>query len=94
MLGHSGNIKSAIKALEIVDKQLAKIYKIIKKLNGTMIITADHGNVEEMLNLKTGEIDTEHSSNPVPFILINQSFIKNHLSLRRGGSLRDIAPIF
>ena len=55
-----------------------------------MIITADHGNVEEMINLKTGEIDTKHSSNPVPFILVDEKF-KNK-KLRKDGILGDIAP--
>jgi len=91
MLGHTGNLKAAIKAIEIVDQQLAKLYNKIKKMEGTMIITADHGNVEEMLNSKTGEVDTEHSTNPVPFMIINQN-LKNTNKLKKNGILADIAP--
>ncbi len=76
MIGHTGNFKAAIKAVEFIDKSLGKIYKVISKKGGTMIITADHGNVEEMINLQTGEIDTEHSTNPVPFILVNKDLKK------------------
>jgi 2,3-bisphosphoglycerate-independent phosphoglycerate mutase len=59
-------------------------------MGGLMIVTADHGNVEEMINLKTGKVDTEHSTNPVPFILVRQDFsLARVLSL---GSLSDVAP--
>ena len=92
MLGHTGNLKSAIKAVEVVDKSLGRIYRLIKKLKGTMIVTADHGNVEEMMNLKTGELDTEHSTNPVPFIIINHDFTHKNIRLRKDGILGDIAP--
>ncbi len=92
MLGHTGNLKAAIKAIEVVDKSLGRIYNFIKRLKGTMIITADHGNVEEMMNLKTGEMDTEHSTNPVPFILVNQDFNHKNLHLRKDGILADVSP--
>ena len=58
---------------------------------GTVLVTADHGNIEEMINLKTGEIDTEHSSNQVPFIVVNKN-MGNKIELRSGGALGDIAP--
>lgn len=90
MIGHTGNLKAAIKAVQIIDGCLGKIYKEVMKNKGTLIITADHGNVEEMINLKTGEQDTEHSNNPVPFILINNHLKK--IKLRSGGKLADIAP--
>ena len=61
----------------------------MKKLGGTLLITADHGNVEEVINLKTGDLDTEHSTNPVPTIIIDPS--QNSRSLPYG-SLKDIAP--
>jgi len=92
MIGHTGNLKAAILAVQIIDKCLNKIYKAVLKANGTMIITADHGNIEEMINLKTGEQDTEHSINPVPFILINKNLNKNNLKLKPKGILGDIAP--
>jgi len=91
MIGHTGNLKAAIKAVQIIDGCLGKIYKEILKDKGTLIITADHGNVEEMLNLKTGEMDTEHSNNPVPFIIINNK-LKKGLRLKSNGKLGDIAP--
>ena len=57
----------------------------------TVLITADHGNVEEMINLETGEIDTEHSVNPVPFIVVGKDFYKKKKKLEKG-KLADVAP--
>ncbi len=90
ILGHTGDLKAAIKGLEFVDKCLAEILGMCFKRNGTILITADHGNVEEMINLKTGEIDTKHSNNPVPFILVNEKLKK--INLRENGILADVAP--
>jgi len=90
MLGHTGNVKAAIIALEVIDKNLSKLYKKVMKMKGTLIITADHGNIEEMINLKTGEMDTEHSTNPVPFIIVNKE-LKN-IRLRKKGVLADVSP--
>jgi len=90
MIGHTGSLKAGIKAVEIIDKCLGEIYKEILKINGTMMITADHGNIEEIVNLETGEKDTEHSTNPVPFILINKK--SKQLKLRKTGILADVAP--
>jgi len=92
MLGHTGNIKAAIKAVEIIDKSVSRIYNLVKKLKGTMIITADHGNAEKMLNLETGELFTEHTTSPVPFIIANQNFNHKSLYLRQGGILGDVGP--
>lgn len=92
MIGHTGNLQVAIKAVKIIDTCLGKIYQAIKKCQGTMIITADHGNIEEMINLKTSEQDTEHSTNPVPFILVNEKLNKNKIKFRTNGILGDIAP--
>jgi 2,3-bisphosphoglycerate-independent phosphoglycerate mutase len=66
MVGHTGNLKAGVKAVEYVDACLAELIPSVLKGNGALLITADHGNVEEMLNVKTGEKDTEHSINPVP----------------------------
>jgi 2,3-bisphosphoglycerate-independent phosphoglycerate mutase len=66
MVGHTGNLEASIKAVEKVDECLARLIPLVLKKNGCMLITADHGNVEEVINLRTGEKDTEHSSNPVP----------------------------
>lgn len=89
MLGHTGNLSAGIEAVEYVDHCMGKIYESIKNHHGTMMITADHGNVEGMINLETGEIDTEHSANPVPFMLISP--MKIHL---RSGhfALSAVAP--
>jgi len=90
MVGHTGDLKAGIKAIEAMDYSLGLIYKAIqKKKDLVMIITADHGNIEEMINLKTGEVDTKHSCAPVPFILIHADFKKKRLLK---GKLGDIAP--
>lgn len=89
MVGHSGIIKATIKATEAIDKALGEIYKAILETNGTCIITADHGNAEQMLN-KDGSIRTAHSLYPVPFIIINENL--KHVKLKKEGTLADIAP--
>jgi 2,3-bisphosphoglycerate-independent phosphoglycerate mutase len=90
MVAHTGNLKAAIKCCEILDSCLKKIVDAYLKKDGTVIITADHGNIEEMINLETGEVDTEHSVNQVPFLIANKSL--KGLELNSGGSLSDIAP--
>lgn len=91
MIGHTGNIKAGIKCCGEIDKRLGRIVKQYLRVNGTVIVTADHGNVEEMINLKTNEVITNHSDNPAPFILINNK-LKNKIKLRKNGILGDIAP--
>ena len=71
MVGHTGNLEASVKAIEFVDKCLGKLYKSALENSFTLVVTADHGNAEEMLNPKTGEKITEHSINPVPFIVVN-----------------------
>lgn len=90
MVGHTGNLKAGIAACEAVDKGVGELYKFITQRGGTLIVTADHGNVEEMIDLETGEIDTEHSTNPVPFILVNDKLKQE--KLKSGGVLADVAP--
>lgn len=90
MIGHTGNLEAAIKCCELVDKYLGNIIKAYLKTNGTILVTADHGNIEQMLNIETGEVLTEHTTNPVPFILVNKK-LKN-IKLRSNGILADIAP--
>ncbi len=85
MLGHTGVLDAAIKAVETVDGCLEKIYRKLSSLGGVMIITADHGNCEEMLD-KDGNIVTSHTTNSVPFIIT-----KDNIKLR-DGILADIAP--
>jgi 2,3-bisphosphoglycerate-independent phosphoglycerate mutase len=72
MVGHTGVIPAAIKGVEAVDACLGKIIKEVLKLGGALIVTADHGNADVMINLITGEIDKEHTTNPVPFIVISR----------------------
>ncbi len=85
MLGHTGVLEAAIKGVEVVDECLEKIYNKIQQLNGTMIITADHGNCEEMLD-KNNNVLTSHTTNLVPFIVIKKGISLN------SGKLGDIAP--
>ena len=73
MVGHTGDIPAAIKAIETVDKCLGRIVKKMQSLEGALIVTADHGNADVMLNLQTGEVMKEHTVNPVPCIIVDES---------------------
>ena len=77
MVGHTGNLDATIKAVEIIDGAIAKIYPEILKAGGAMIITADHGNAEEKVYTRSGEKRTKHSSNPVPMYVLANEFKKN-----------------
>jgi 2,3-bisphosphoglycerate-independent phosphoglycerate mutase len=90
MVGHSGKLEPTIKAIEAVDAQLDRIYKAIKQKNGSWLISADHGNAEQMVDLVTGGPHTAHTTNPVPMIYVSEE--ANHYRLRTDGSLRDISP--
>jgi len=98
MVGHTGVLKAGIKACEVVDECLGKILKLVIEEKGAAVVTADHGNVEEMINLETGEIDKEHSTNPVPFVLITPFNKKLKPSNEKFdqiapiGALADVAP--
>lgn len=98
MVGHTGNMEATIKAVEVVDKNLSVLIPAVLQEGGCLLITADHGNAEELQNLRTGEINTEHSSNPVPFWYItsdnHREEIKNNPKQEYdpGGLLSDIAP--
>ena len=70
MVGHSGKLEPTIKAIEAVDAQLGRIYKAIREKNGSWLITADHGNAEQMVDLVTGAPHTAHTTNPVPMIYV------------------------
>ncbi|MDP3994472.1 MAG: 2,3-bisphosphoglycerate-independent phosphoglycerate mutase [bacterium] len=91
MVGHTGNIGAAVKACETVDMCVGKIATSVLSRGGTLLITGDHGNVEEMINNSTGEIDTEHNANPVPFIAISNNFLGKPNTLP-SGILADVAP--
>ena len=89
MVGHTGVIPAAIKAVETVDKCVGTAVEAVKKVDGELFICADHGNAEQMINYETGAPHTAHTTNPVPFILYNYDECK---ALREGGCLADIAP--
>jgi 2,3-bisphosphoglycerate-independent phosphoglycerate mutase len=90
MVGHSGKIEPTVKAVETVDACLGEIYKAVREREGGMIITADHGNAEMMIDPATGGPHTAHTTNPVPFIVISPD--GKRFSLREGGALQDISP--
>jgi 2,3-bisphosphoglycerate-independent phosphoglycerate mutase len=98
MVGHTGNEDAAIIAVEAVDKCLEKLIREVLSKNGCLLITADHGNAEEMLSVRTGERNTEHSANPVPLWFVTN---ENHSEKEKkddnfdfevSGLLSDIAP--
>jgi 2,3-bisphosphoglycerate-independent phosphoglycerate mutase len=90
MVGHTGMLDKTIEACQYVDTCLGWVTKAMHKAQGTTLITADHGNAEQMIDLKTGEPHTAHTSNPVPFHLIDEDH--HGLKLREGGALEDVAP--
>ena len=89
MVGHTGVEAAAIKAIEVVDECVGRAVEALKEVNGVMFICADHGNAEQLVDYETGEPYTAHTTNPVPFILVNADA---DMKLREGGALCDIAP--
>ena len=89
MVGHTGVQDAAIKAVEAVDECVGKAVDAIKEVDGVMFICADHGNAEQLVDYEAGEPFTAHTTNPVPFILVNY---KEGYGLREGGCLADIVP--
>jgi 2,3-bisphosphoglycerate-independent phosphoglycerate mutase len=100
MVGHTGNMEATIKAVEILDLCLGNISKAVIDKGGVMIITADHGNAERMIDPNTGEINKEHTSLPVPFIIIGSDYQRSESlpdppdlsQMLSGGLLSDVAP--
>ncbi|GAA0123400.1 2,3-bisphosphoglycerate-independent phosphoglycerate mutase [Clostridium faecium] len=88
MVGHSGVMEAAVKAIESVDICLGKVANKILEMDGTLFITADHGNAEQMIDFSTGKPMTAHTTNEVPFVYVS----KTAKELRKGGILADIAP--
>ena len=74
MVAHTGNVEATKQAVEVVDECVGRIVEATLKADGVIFVTADHGNAEEVLNLQTGDIDKEHSTNPVPFYIIGNAF--------------------
>ncbi len=89
MVGHTGVIPAAVKAIEVVDECVGKAVAAVDEMDGVLFICADHGNAEQMIDYETGEPYTAHTTNPVPFILHN--YDKSY-TLREGGCLADIVP--
>lgn len=87
MVGHTGSLEAAIKAVETIDGCVERVVEAIEKQNGILIITADHGNAEQMIDYKTGEPQTAHTTNPVPLILVGLEGVK-----LKEGKLADLAP--
>lgn len=93
MVGHTGNIPAAIKAIETVDRCLGRVIDAVAETEGVAIVTADHGNSEQLLDLETGEPMTAHTLNPVPFVLVTpDDHPFRHAELRTGVSITSIAP--
>lgn len=88
MIGHTGDLKAAIAAVEAVDQVIGQVIHALEGVDGEAIITADHGNAEQMTDPQTGQAHTAHTTNPVPLVYVGQ----RDVGLRVGGSLRDIAP--
>lgn len=88
MVGHTGVFEAAVKAVETVDTCLARVYDVVMKKQGHMIITADHGNVEQMQDYETGQVHTQHTTEPVPFIYVGPT----GANIVEGGILADVAP--
>ena len=87
MVGHTGNLEAAVKAVETIDECVEKVVNTVEEKNGIIIMTADHGNAEQMIDYKTGEPHTAHTTNPVPLVLIGVEGVK-----LKEGKLADLAP--
>ncbi len=92
MVGHTGDFDATKKAVEAVDRGLGRLLEAVKSQKGIAIVTADHGNAEQMINSETGETHTAHTTNLVPCILFDPSKSLPEIKLRDGGILADIAP--
>ena len=89
MVGHTGVMDAAVEAIEVIDKCVGEVVNFIKQVDGQLFICADHGNAEQLVDYETGESFTAHTTNPVPFILVNAD---ESYKLRENGCLADIAP--
>ena len=94
MLGHTGNLNATIKGLEFVDKCVRNIVEtVVYRNSGFVVLVGDHGNAEEMIDIVTGKVDTQHSTNLVPFCLVGpRKLMRRFRKLKPGGALADVAP--
>jgi 2,3-bisphosphoglycerate-independent phosphoglycerate mutase len=90
MVGHTGNLEATVKAVEFIDNQLQKLAKEVLKRGGNLIVCADHGNADTMLDSKSEQVNTFHTKNPVPFLIASEKFKRKKIS--SGGVLGNIAP--
>ncbi len=90
MVGHTGILEAAVRACETVDRCLGRIWEYIRKKDGIMLVSADHGNAEQMVDPDTGEPYTAHTLNPVPLVLLTDRL--QGCRFQEGGALKDIAP--
>lgn len=91
MVGHTGNIEASIKAVQTLDTCLARVVQTALSTDTILLITADHGNIEQKINPSTGKISTEHTANPVPFIAVDKKY-QGKVQKLPSGILADIAP--
>lgn len=100
MVAHTGNLQATIKAIEHIDYYVNEVVKNVLELNGVVFLTADHGNAEELINYgnvgffvtsEKGQIDTDHSNYPVPFMIVGNGFEKGKINIKNG-ALSDVAP--
>ena len=92
MVGHSGNFEATVKAIKVLDEQLEKLYqKIVIEMDGTIYITSDHGNAEDMFDKETGKPKTSHNTDPVYFLVLNKNLETKDVELNLH-QLSDIAP--
>ena len=99
MIGHTGNFQATVSAIEVLDEEIGKVVAEVLKINSALIITADHGNADEKINLLTGTPSPEHTTNPVPFYLISNDFKREKSQeklevekIEVDGILADAAP--
>src|SRR5206468_6264815 len=90
MVGHTGKLNPAVSALETIDTCIGRIITAAAAAKATVFITADHGNCETMIDPKTGQPHTAHTTNPIPFLAVGAKLVGR--KLRAGGRLADVAP--
>jgi 2,3-bisphosphoglycerate-independent phosphoglycerate mutase len=97
-IAHTGNYEASLQAVRVIDAELGRLVEANRAAEGILIITGDHGNIEELMNPQTGEVETQHDDNPVPFILVGSEWKgkhfgnQEHLRNETSGILADVAP--